>query len=82
MDEGRRLLVELANVYVACDDCGHSRILRTENLSKAGELGVHTFRDLCHKVVCGECPRVPIDERNLTIRPTWRETEFACHAIA
>lgn len=71
-DVGRRLLVELESVYVACDHCGHSRVLRSTNLMKASDLGVHTYNDLCRKVRCGECPRRPLHERNLTLRPTWR----------
>ncbi len=72
----QRLIVELASVYVACDDCGHSRVLRTSNLRMAGELGVHTYRDLCFKIRCGECPPALPEFRNLMIRPTWRCDEL------
>jgi hypothetical protein len=67
-----RLVVELESVYVACDDCGHSRILRLENLMKAAELGVHNYMQLCRKIRCSECPKMPPAFRNLTVRPTWR----------
>ena len=72
-DEGKRLIVELASVYIACDDCGHSRVLKLSNLRQAASLGVHTYRDLCRKIRCSECPPRPPIARNLTIRPTWRE---------
>lgn len=76
VDEGRRLVIELASVYVACDDCGHSRILYLSNLRKAAELGVQNYRDLCRKIRCGECPKMPPHARNLTIRPYWRCDEI------
>lgn len=71
-EEGKRLVIELASVYVACDDCGHSRILHLSNLRKAADLGVQDFRELCRKIRCGECPPRPPHARNLTIRPYWR----------
>jgi hypothetical protein len=71
--DASRLIIELASVYVACDDCGHSRILRLSNLVKANELGAHTYRALCRHLSCSECPRKPPRSRNLTIRPTWVE---------
>ncbi|MDR7034519.1 hypothetical protein J2X35_003237 [Mesorhizobium sp. BE184] len=71
-DEAARLILGLASVYVACDDCGHNRVLRLSNLKQAAALGVHTYRDLCSKIRCGECPRRPPEKRNLTIRPTWQ----------
>lgn len=70
--DANRLIVEIASVYVACDDCGHSRILYLNGLKKAAELGVHTYAQLCRKIRCGECPRMPLSARNLTIRPTWK----------
>ena len=76
MDEGKRLIIELASLYVACDDCGHSRFLDLYNLKKAADLGVQNYRDLCRKIRCGECPPVPPYARNLTIRPSWRGDEF------
>lgn len=69
----RRLIVELSSLYVACDDCGHSRVLRLPQLKKAADLGVHTFRDLCRKIRCSECPKAPPAARNLTIVPTWSD---------
>ena len=72
VEEGKRLVIELASVYVACDDCGHSRILHLSNLRKAADLGVQDFRELCRKIRCGECPPRPPHVRNLTIRPYWR----------
>jgi len=72
VEEGKRLVIELASVYVACDDCGHSRILHLSNLRKAADLGVQDFCELCRKIRCGECPPQPPHARNLTIRPYWR----------
>lgn len=69
--DAMRLVVELEAVYVACDDCGHSRILRLDNLRQASSLGVHNFMQLCRKIRCSECPKLPPAHRNLTIRPTW-----------
>ncbi|MBB4063647.1 hypothetical protein [Gellertiella hungarica] len=66
-----RLVVELASLYVACDDCGHSRVLDLNSLKKAAALGVHNYMQLCRKIRCSECPKVPVSARNLTIRPTW-----------
>lgn len=72
VEEEKRLVIELSSVYVACDDCGHSRILYLSNLRKAAELGVQNYRELCRKIRCGECPKAPPNARNLTIRPYWR----------
>lgn len=69
--DAMRLVVELSSLYVACDDCGHSRVLQQENLIQAAELGVHNYMQLCRKVRCSECPKRPPAFRNLTIRPTW-----------
>lgn len=69
----RRLIVELSSLYVACDDCGHSRVLRLLQLKRAADLGVHTYRDLCRKIRCSECPKAPPAARNLTIIPTWSD---------
>ena len=75
--DARRLVVELSRLYVACDDCGHSRTLDASGLRKASELGAHAYWQLCHKIRCGECPTTPPSHRNLTIRPTWLcETEL------
>jgi len=71
--DAHRLTVELTSLYVACDDCGHSRILRPSNFKAAADLGVHTYLDLCRKIRCGECPPVPPKDRNLTLRPIWAE---------
>lgn len=73
-----RLVVELESVYVACDDCGHSRTLRLSNLRQAASLGVHNYMQLCRKIRCSECPKQPPAYRNLTIRPSW----FAATAVA
>jgi len=70
-----RLVVELSSLYVQCDDCGHSRTLRLENLRTAASLGVHNFTQLCRKIRCSECPKVSPGQRNLTIRPTWTQDE-------
>lgn len=75
--DARRLLGEVARIYVACDDCGHSRLIQPEALKKAQDLGVHTYRDLCSKLWCSACPRQEPEDRNLTIRPTWRVGEAA-----
>jgi len=72
--DAQRLVVELSNLYVACDDCGHSRVLGINNLRTASDLGVHNYMQLCRKIRCSECPKVPPTLRNLTIRPTWIET--------
>lgn len=72
VDEGQRLVVGLASVYVACDDCGHSRMLYLTNLRKAAKIGVQNYRELCRVIRCGECPKKPPHARNLTIRPVWR----------
>lgn len=69
--DGERLVVELSSVYVACDDCGHSRILRLSNLRQAASLGVHSYRDLARKIRCSQCPPQPPSRRNLTLSPTW-----------
>lgn len=69
--DGDRLVVELSSVYVACDDCGHSRVLRLDNLKRAPSLGVHSYRDLARKIRCSQCPPMPPSQRNLTLRPTW-----------
>ncbi|SDA39174.1 hypothetical protein SAMN03159448_00161 [Sinorhizobium sp. NFACC03] len=66
-----RLVVELSSVYVACDDCGHARVLKLSNLRQVSALGVHNYMQLCRKIRCSECPKVPPAHRNLTIRPTW-----------
>jgi len=79
--DAMRLIVELSNLYVACDDCGHSRILGLDNLRKASDLGVHNFMQLCRKIRCSECPKKLPAFRNLTIRPTWR-AEYASHSSA
>jgi hypothetical protein len=71
--DARRLVVEISSLYVACDDCGHSRTLKATNLQAASELGAHMYWQLCHKIRCGECPPTPPKDRNLTIRPTWLE---------
>lgn len=71
-----RAIVELSSVYVACDDCGHSRVLGIDALGKAANLGVYNYRQLCHKIRCGECPPAAPAFRNLTIRPTWHAHEF------
>lgn len=80
--DGDRLIVEISSVYVACDDCGHSRVLFRGNLQKASALGVHTYRDLCRKIRCGECPSAPPAKRNLSIRPTWHDAAEAVQSIA
>lgn len=69
--DAMRLVVELSSLYVACDDCGHSRVLHLSNLTRAAELGVHNYMQLCRKIRCSECPKVAPALRNLTIRPTW-----------
>lgn len=74
---GSRLIVELSSLYVACDDCGHARLLRLRHLRETAAKGVHTFQELCRKIRCGQCPPQPSAFRNLTIRPTWfDENEF------
>jgi len=55
--DASRLIIELSSLYVACDDCGHSRVLRLSGLTKASELGVHTYRELCRHLRCSQCPR-------------------------
>lgn len=75
-DQGKRLIVELMSLYIACDDCGHSRFLGLDNLRKAADLGVQSYRDLCRKLRCGECPPSPPHARNLTVRPSWRCDEI------
>lgn len=70
--DAMRLVVEISSLYVACDDCGHSRVLRLENLKTASDLGVHNYMQLCRKIRCSECPKTTPAFRNLTIRPTWR----------
>lgn len=69
--DAMRLVVELSSVYVACDDCGHSRVLKLDNLRAAASLGVHNYMQLCRKIRCSECPKRPPAFRNLTVRPTW-----------
>lgn len=69
--DAMRLVVELSSLYVACDDCGHSRLLGYSNLREASALGVHNYMQLCRKIRCSECPKVPPAQRNLTIRPEW-----------
>lgn len=76
-----RLVVELSNLYVACDDCGHSRVLCIDNLRKVSDLGVHNYLQLCRKIRCSECPKVPPAQRNLTIRPTWVDAT-QCQTVA
>lgn len=71
-----RLVIELESLYVACDDCGHSRVLKLSNLRQASALGVHNYMQLCRKIRCSECPKAPPMARNLTIRPTWLATEY------
>lgn len=71
--DAMRLIVELSSLYVACDDCGHSRVLRLGNLRAVSELGVHNYMQLCRKIRCSECPSLPLCDRNLTIIPTWCE---------
>lgn len=71
--DAMRLVVELSSLYVACDDCGHSRQLGYRNLREAVALGVHNYMQLCRKIRCSECPKVPPTQRNLTIRPKWIE---------
>ncbi len=69
--DAHRLVIEIASVYVQCDDCGHSRTLYLRDLRQASSLGVHNYRQLCQKVRCSECPKAPPAYRNLSIRPTW-----------
>ena len=69
--DAMRLVVELASLYVACDDCGHTRRLWRSNLRRVSEIGVHNYMQLCRKIRCGECPKLPLMQRNLTIIPTW-----------
>jgi hypothetical protein len=69
--DAMRLVVELSSLYVACDDCGHFRVLHLSNLRQADSLGVHNYMQLCRKIRCSECPKVPPALRNLTIRPKW-----------
>lgn len=76
-----RLVVELASLYVQCDDCGHSRVLRLNGLRQAAELGVHNYMQLCRKIRCSECPKVAPSLRNLSIRPTWLG-EASDHVVA
>ena len=76
-----RLVVELSALYVQCDDCGHSRSLNRRNLKQAASLGVHNYMQLCRKIRCSECPKVPPAQRNLTVRPTW-EQGFVDHMVA
>lgn len=76
-----RLIVEMSSVYVQCDDCGHSRVLYLKDLQSAAELGVHNYRELCRKIRCSECPKMPPAFRNLTIRPTWA-TAAGDHMVA
>ena len=71
--DAMRLVVELSRLYVACDDCGHSRVLRLSNLRAVSELGVHNYMQLCRKIRCSECPPRPLADRNLTFIPTWCE---------
>jgi hypothetical protein len=68
-----RMVIELSSLYVACDNCGHTRVLGLTNLRQAADLGVHNYMQLCRKIRCSECPKVPPASRNLTIRPTWIE---------
>ncbi|GAC1040277.1 hypothetical protein [Rhizobium sp. No.120] len=79
--DAMRLIIELSSLYVACDDCGHSRNLGLESLRKAADLGVHNYMQLCRKIRCSECPKSLPAFRNLTIRPTWRCDELR-HSIA
>lgn len=72
-----RPIVELFSLYVACDDCGHQRVLDITRLKQANDLGVYNYRQLCQKIRCGECPPAPPRMRNLTIRPTWVQDRFA-----
>ena len=71
-----RLVIELESLYVACDDCGHSRVLKLSNLREAASLGVHNYMQLCRKIRCSECPKVPPSARNLTLRPSWLAGEL------
>lgn len=70
-----RLVVEIAHLYVQCDDCGHSRKLNLQNLRTAASLGVHNYMQLCRKIRCSACPKAPVSQRNLTIKPTWIQEE-------
>lgn len=70
-----RLVVELASLYVQCDDCGHSRLLKAHGLRRASDLGVHNYMQLCRKIRCSECPKLPPGQRNLSIIPTWIQEE-------
>ncbi|SMD18234.1 hypothetical protein SAMN05880593_13445 [Rhizobium sp. RU36D] len=69
--ESRRLVVELTSVYVACDDCGRSSVLRMPEIMMASRKGVQTYQELCQRFRCAECPPLAPAFRNLTIRPTW-----------
>lgn len=73
--DAMRLIVEISSIYVACDDCGHSRTLTLESLQKAADLGVFNYMQLCRKIRCSECPKTLPAFRNLTIRPTWRRDQ-------
>lgn len=70
-EDADRLLVELTRVYVACDDCGRSKVMGVADLIGATQRGLHTFADLCHAFRCTECPPRPRGFRNLTVRPSW-----------
>lgn len=69
--DAMRLIVELSAIYVACDDCGHSRVMRRTHLAGLSGRGVHNYKELCRKFICSECPRSPLVERKMTIIPTW-----------
>ncbi len=80
--DAMRLVIELSSLYVACDDCGHSRVLSIGGLRRASELGVHNYMQLCRKIRCSECPKAPPAYRNLTIRPTWIEEAVTSYTVA
>ncbi len=80
--DAMRLVIELSSLYVACDDCGHSRVLSIDGLRRASELGVHNYMQLCRKIRCSECPKAPPAHRNLTIRPTWLEEVVVSYTVA
>lgn len=69
--DAMRLIVELSSVYVACGHCGRSRVLTATNLQAVASVGAHSFEQLCRKIRCSECPKLPLADRSLTIRPSW-----------
>lgn len=70
--DANRLLCELASVKVECEECGRASVLGFQELQSATFSGAYSYRMLCEKLRCSQCPPRPRRWRKLSIAPVWR----------